>query len=74
MVASMFLRCAMLLVGLIFVAGCAADYHSYSCGCVPLDYRTPAPLPFVGYDGCPSPTAARYLQAKDEPADGKLPE
>jgi hypothetical protein len=35
-------------------AGCAADYHAYSGGCVPCVYCPPPPLPYTTYCACPS--------------------
>lgn len=51
--------------------GCSVGYHAYPCGCVPLTYSPPAPLPYVGYDQCPTPQAVRYL---GEPSPEHLPD
>lgn len=47
----------------LFAAGCSCAYHAYTCGCVPLDYVAPAPLPYVQHQDCSRP--ATISQAID---------
>lgn len=49
-----------LLLILVGVAGCAADYHRYTCPCVRYRYCPPAPLPYTVYGGCPSPAVLNF--------------
>lgn len=44
----------------IGASGCAAQYHDDSCGYPSYGYCPSAPLPYVVYDGCPTPAAAHY--------------
>lgn len=65
---------AWVLAGLTMVAvvGCAAAYHDYPCGAVPLDYCPPMPLPYAGFDNCPTPIAREYFSkpsTEDAPAE-----
>ena len=46
---------------LVAAMGCAAAYHDYPCGVVPLDYCPPAPLPYTGFSNCPTPIAQEYV-------------
>ena len=53
-------RCWLGLSLLTSLAGCAATYQSYSCGCVPYGYCPDRPLPYRTYSGCPTPIASVY--------------
>ena len=54
---------------LISAGGCAAAYHDYPCGTVPYEYCAPQPLPYTGYDSCPTPIARYYLSQGPVPIE-----
>lgn len=56
-----------ILLVLVSVAGCAADYHRYSCSGVSYDYCPPAPLPYTVYCGCPTPAAMNHSNVSNIP-------
>ena len=49
---------------LVGICGCAAAYHDYPCGNVHYGYCAPPPLPYAGFEACPTPLAAGYLNNK----------
>ena len=60
----------LLMVSLLIpTAGCAAAYHDYPCGPVPYEYCAPQPLPYTGYDSCPTPIARCYLSQGPVPIE-----
>ena len=54
----------------LFAAGCSCAYHAYTCGCVPLDYVAPAPLPYAQCEAQPSTPSTKSLQTA--PLDGAV--
>lgn len=47
-----------LLLALPVAMGCAPAYHWYDECRVPCKYRSPCPLPYEGYGGCPCHSCA----------------
>ena len=59
--------CGLLLAA---TAGCAAAYHDYPCGNISYGYCPPPPLPYTGFDTCPTPLAADYFSGGKTAAEG----